>query len=80
MSPSNGSASGGGGSNSGNYIEHPVSKMDTLVGVAIKYGVEVSAFVFRFKFHLVLCFLEWVVINFVVGFLGLFVMLICFDV
>ncbi|KAG9441937.1 hypothetical protein H6P81_017791 [Aristolochia fimbriata] len=25
-----------------NYIEHPVSKMDTLAGVAIKYGVEVA--------------------------------------
>ncbi|KAG0457330.1 hypothetical protein HPP92_022487 [Vanilla planifolia] len=25
-----------------NYIEHTVSKMDTLVGVAIKYGVEVA--------------------------------------
>lgn len=25
----------------GNYIEHRVSKMDTLAGVAIKYGVEV---------------------------------------
>lgn len=24
-----------------NYIEHPVSKFDTLAGVAIKYGVEV---------------------------------------
>lgn len=24
------------------YIEHPVSKLDTLAGVAIKYGVEVS--------------------------------------
>ena len=24
-----------------NYIEHRVSKMDTLAGVAIKYGVEV---------------------------------------
>ncbi|KAJ6813093.1 uncharacterized protein M6B38_145395 [Iris pallida] len=26
----------------GNYIEHRVSKMDTLAGVAIKYGVEVA--------------------------------------
>ncbi|KAA8528929.1 hypothetical protein F0562_033583 [Nyssa sinensis] len=25
-----------------NYIEHPVSKLDTLAGVAIKYGVEVA--------------------------------------
>lgn len=24
-----------------NYIQHPVSKFDTLAGVAIKYGVEV---------------------------------------
>lgn len=44
MSPSNtGSVSvsvsvGNGGKN---YIEHQVSKMDTLAGVAIKYGVEV---------------------------------------
>lgn len=27
---------------SNNYIEHTVSKMDTLAGIAIKYGVEVS--------------------------------------
>lgn len=26
-----------------NYIEHRVSKMDTLAGVAIKYGVEVNS-------------------------------------
>lgn len=26
------------------YIEHPVSKLDTLAGVAIKYGVEVCFF------------------------------------
>nr|GMD41593.1 Peptidoglycan-binding lysin domain [Ipomoea batatas] len=30
---------GGGGMN---YIEHPVSMMDTLAGVAIRYGVEVT--------------------------------------
>ncbi|KAB1203745.1 LysM and putative peptidoglycan-binding domain-containing protein 2 [Morella rubra] len=24
------------------YIEHPVSKLDTLAGIAIKYGVEVA--------------------------------------
>eukprot|EP01018_Ginkgo_biloba_P011723 Gb_26640 [translate_table: standard] len=29
-------------STSNNYIEHKVSKLDTLAGVAIKYGVEVS--------------------------------------
>ncbi|KAI4384126.1 hypothetical protein MLD38_009892 [Melastoma candidum] len=29
-------------SSSGNYIEHPVSKFDTLAGVAIRYGVEVA--------------------------------------
>lgn len=28
--------------NGANYIEHHVSKMDTLAGVAIKYGVEVN--------------------------------------
>lgn len=42
MSPSNGlngSANGRGGGAS--YIEHQVSKFDTLAGVAIKYGVEV---------------------------------------
>ncbi|KAJ6419628.1 hypothetical protein OIU84_029695 [Salix udensis] len=31
------SSNGGGG-----FIEHPVSKLDTLAGVAIKYGVEVA--------------------------------------
>ncbi|TXG51814.1 hypothetical protein EZV62_024338 [Acer yangbiense] len=44
MSPSNGFNSGEASSSScnGNYIEHQVSKMDTLAGVAIKYGVEVA--------------------------------------
>ncbi|KAF2290238.1 hypothetical protein GH714_005004 [Hevea brasiliensis] len=44
MSPSNGSSSGGGGiaNNSKNFIQHQVSKKDTLAGVAIKYGVEVA--------------------------------------
>lgn len=41
MSPSNGINSNG-GANGRNYIEHQVSKMDTLAGVAIKYGVEVA--------------------------------------
>jgi len=46
MSPSNGLCNGGGsgGGVNGNglsYIEHHVSKFDTLAGVAIKYGVEV---------------------------------------
>lgn len=41
MSPSNGSISANGSNGNRNYIEHPVSKMDTLAGVAIKYGVEV---------------------------------------
>lgn len=36
------SSVGGGFGNQHNYIEHPVSKMDTLAGVAIKYGVEVA--------------------------------------
>lgn len=40
MSPSSGINSNG-GANGRNYIEHQVSKMDTLAGVAIKYGVEV---------------------------------------
>lgn len=43
MSPSNGFHNGGGGGGNGlSYIEHQVSKFDTLAGVAIKYGVEVT--------------------------------------
>ncbi|KAJ7975362.1 LysM and putative peptidoglycan-binding domain-containing protein [Quillaja saponaria] len=44
MSPSNGLFNGGGGrgGNGRNYMEHQVSKLDTLAGVAIKYGVEVA--------------------------------------
>ncbi|KAK7314756.1 hypothetical protein VNO77_33284 [Canavalia gladiata] len=44
MSPSNGLQNGGGsgGGNGVSYIEHQVSKLDTLAGVAIKYGVEVA--------------------------------------
>ncbi|CAK8532306.1 unnamed protein product [Lathyrus sativus] len=47
MSPSNGLQNGGGnggvgGGNGLSYIEHYVSKFDTLAGVAIKYGVEVA--------------------------------------
>lgn len=40
------SSSNGNGMETGvqNYIEHRVSKMDTLAGVAIKYGVEVFFF------------------------------------
>ncbi|XP_009355930.2 uncharacterized protein LOC103946855 [Pyrus x bretschneideri] len=43
MSPSNPRSveNNGGGGGGKNYIEHQVSKMDTLAGVAIKYGVEV---------------------------------------
>ncbi|MCL7038346.1 hypothetical protein MKW94_021082 [Papaver nudicaule] len=45
-SSSSSSSSGGGGGCGGggalNYIEHHVSKFDTLAGVAIKYGVEVA--------------------------------------
>ncbi|KAF7813437.1 LysM and putative peptidoglycan-binding domain-containing protein 2 [Senna tora] len=41
MSPSNYLQNGGGGGGHGrNWIEHEVSKLDTLAGVAIKYGVE----------------------------------------
>lgn len=46
------------------YIEHPVSKFDTLAGIAIKYGVEVimhSEFVycsFVFWFLLVSCLIQ----------------------
>ncbi|KAE9586122.1 hypothetical protein Lal_00010258 [Lupinus albus] len=42
MSPSNEVQNNGGGGNGLNYIEHQVSKFDTLAGVAIKYGVEVA--------------------------------------
>lgn len=35
---------GTGGVGGLSYIEHPVSKFDTLAGVAIKYGVEVFPF------------------------------------
>lgn len=46
MSPSNalhnGGGGGGGGGNGMSYIKHQVSKLDTLAGVAIKYGVEVQ--------------------------------------
>ncbi|RZC61813.1 hypothetical protein C5167_023556 [Papaver somniferum] len=45
-SSSSGGAGGGVGNSNGggalNYIEHHVSKFDTLAGVAIKYGVEVA--------------------------------------
>lgn len=36
---------GGGGEAGAGYIEHVVSKFDTLAGVAIKYGVEVRTFI-----------------------------------
>ncbi|KAJ6760176.1 hypothetical protein OIU79_025112 [Salix purpurea] len=53
MSPSNsnidittgggrGTDNSNGSSSNKNYIEHHVSKRDTLAGVAIKYGVEVA--------------------------------------
>ena len=49
MSPSNGLQNGGGGGGNGvSYIEHQVSKLDTLAGVAIKYGVEVNYYLFIF--------------------------------
>lgn len=44
-SPSSSDASTSG---SAGHIEHTVSKLDTLAGVAIKYGVEVF-YVFLFK-------------------------------
>ena len=57
MSPSNsnigittgggrGSDNSNGSSSNKNYIEHQVSKRDTLAGVAIKYGVEVGVSLF----------------------------------
>jgi len=66
MSPSNGlqNGGGGGGGNGLSYIEHQVSKLDTLAGVAIKYGVEVIFSVFFclrtsnwFRYGKVGCFL-----------------------
>ncbi|KAL6175759.1 hypothetical protein ACLB2K_052398 [Fragaria x ananassa] len=42
MSPSNTAAVSAGNGGGKNYIEHQVSNMDTLAGVAIKYGVEVA--------------------------------------
>lgn len=33
------------------YIQHPISKLDTLAGIAIKYGVEVLFFSFIRKLH-----------------------------
>ncbi|WCJ34719.1 peptidoglycan-binding LysM domain-containing protein [Euphorbia peplus] len=42
MSPSNVNCNSNGGGSCKNYIKHQVSKMDTLAGVAIKYGVEVA--------------------------------------
>ncbi|CAK9312087.1 unnamed protein product [Citrullus colocynthis] len=42
MSPSNSSSSGVSGHGGSNYIEHQISRMDTLAGIAIKYGVEVA--------------------------------------
>ncbi|KAI3976416.1 hypothetical protein MKX01_008274 [Papaver californicum] len=41
-SSSSSSTSGSNGGGALNYIEHHVSKFDTLAGVAIKYGVEVA--------------------------------------
>ncbi|KAF9624039.1 hypothetical protein IFM89_007737 [Coptis chinensis] len=40
--PMTSSGNGNGNGNGLKYIEHMVSKMDTLAGVAIKYGVEVA--------------------------------------
>lgn len=45
MSPSNragNGSEGAGAANGRNYLEHEVTKMDTLAGIAIKYGVEVA--------------------------------------
>lgn len=52
LPPSSGAAEGDGNVSVGvgvgglNYIEHPVSKLDTLAGVAIRYGVEVIKMIF----------------------------------
>jgi hypothetical protein len=59
MSPSNGRSDSGGG-NGVNYIEHQVSKLDTLAGVAIKYGVEVLFFSFRFMNFPISCLSSFV--------------------
>lgn len=51
MSPSNYLQNGGGGGGNGrNWIEHEVSRFDTLAGVAIKYGVEVQLLVYIYFF------------------------------
>ncbi|KAF8009071.1 hypothetical protein BT93_J0151 [Corymbia citriodora subsp. variegata] len=42
VSPGSPSQLASSSSSGGNYIEHPVSKFDTLAGVAIRYGVEVA--------------------------------------
>lgn len=62
---SNGGGSGDSNSSTGkNYIEHQVSKRDTLAGVAIKYGVEVGVSLFLnlgfFScFILMICLISW---------------------
>lgn len=38
------------------YIEHPVSKLDTLAGIAIKYGVEVCLFHYTLNIYLLDCY------------------------
>ncbi|KAI3922888.1 hypothetical protein MKW98_007019 [Papaver atlanticum] len=40
--PSTGGLNSNSGNGNANYLEHMVSKLDTLAGVAIKYGVEVA--------------------------------------
>ncbi|OWM62712.1 uncharacterized protein LOC116214836 [Punica granatum] len=42
MAPSISNGGGSGEASGCNYIEHQVTKMDTLAGIAIKYGVEVT--------------------------------------
>lgn len=42
-----------------NHIQHPVSKLDTLAGIAIKYGVDVN-FLFSFLFSFLSFFFFWV--------------------
>lgn len=72
-SPSSSSLIGGASGGGVNYIEHPVSKFDTLAGVAIKYGVEVnsSCLLMPFYFYLILFCVHFLLIQFLLMILTL---------
>ena len=44
------------------YIDHRVSKFDTLAGVAIKYGVEVLSFFYLFLKSIIYLFISYLCI------------------